>query len=71
MFKTPFASAFQLITFTMSDKDVKLEEEHRLVQDEANDDEVRDGPFRTIRPSSSRNDGGSSHGFRAIQDADS
>ena len=40
----------------MSDRDAKTEEEHQNIQDEANDDEVREGPFRISYPSS--HDGG-------------
>jgi hypothetical protein len=31
----------------MSDRDLKTEEEHKISQDEANDEEVREGPFCT------------------------
>ena len=53
----------QTVTFTMSDRDVKTEEEHKNFQDEANDDEVREGPFRIFYPS--RSDGGSHHEHQA------
>ena len=33
----------------MSERDVKVEEEHKDVQDDGGDDEVRDGPFYALR----------------------
>ena len=44
----------------MSDRDIKDEEEHKNIQDEANDDEVREGPFRISCPPS-RRDASNSH----------
>ena len=33
----------------MSERDIKVEEEHKDVQDDGGDDEVRDGPFYAQR----------------------